>query len=162
MIKQKGMKIITLNVDECRALGDPIRAIIVNILYHKTLTTEDIVKELAKYNYKKAVPTIRHHIDILKNAGIIEIAYTKEKRGTLEKYYKSKVKFLGFNDTLIELNETSISDISKRLAKVIDIIIKKYLEEHKEHECKYCNVDHTREYIITELIGHALAKALET
>lgn len=155
------MKIITLNVDECRALGDPIRAMITNILYHKTLTTEDIVKELAKYNYKKAVPTIRHHIDVLKNAGIIEIAYTKEKRGTLEKYYRSRVKFLGFNDTYVELNETSVSDIAKRLSKVIDIITKKHLTEYEENRCKYCNSDHTKEYIITEIVAYALAKVLD-
>jgi DNA-binding transcriptional ArsR family regulator len=155
------MKIITLNVDECRALGDPIRATIANILYHKTLTTEDIVKELAKYNYKKAVPTIRHHIDILKNANIIEVAYTKEKRGTLEKYYRSKIKFLGFNNAFIELNGTSISDISKKLAKIIDIIVKKHLEEYEEHKCEYCNIDHTKEYIIAEIIEYALAEALD-
>lgn len=150
------MKIVALNIDECRALGDPIRAMITNILYHKTLTAEDIVKELEKHNYKKAVTTIRHHIDILKNAGIIEVAYTKEKRGTLEKYYRANVKFLGFNDTFVELDEALIASVAKRLSKIADLINKHI--EYEKQKCEYCNTDHVKEYIIAEIIGAALAK----
>lgn len=153
------MKIVTLTVDECKALGDPIRAMIIDILSHKILTVDDIVNELAKRNYKKSVPTIRHHIDVLKNAGLIEIAYTKEKRGTLEKYYKSNIHFLGFNTRKIDIN--NIDNISKRLLKIVDIIENKYLEDYN-NKCKYCNIDHAKEYVIIELINHALAKALTT
>ncbi|GIU72090.1 MAG: hypothetical protein KatS3mg003_1569 [Candidatus Nitrosocaldaceae archaeon] len=153
------MKIVTLGIDECKALGDPIRAMIINILSHKILTVDDIVNELTKHNYKKSVPTIRHHIDVLKNAGLIDIAYTKEKRGTLEKYYKSNIHFLGFNARKIDAS--NIDDISRKLLKIINVIEKRYIEDSND-SCEYCNTDHSKEYIIAELINQALTKALIT
>ena len=153
------MEFITLNVDRCKALGDPMRAMIVYILAHKTLNAEGIARELEANGYKKAITTLRHHIDILKEADLIEVAYTKEKRGTLEKYYRSKVIFLGFNDRFVDIKSSVEKDISRRLARIIDSIARNLNDTN--YRCKYCNANHDLQYAIIEIINRALSKALE-
>ena len=71
-------RIILTNYDIFRALDDPIRGKIVQLLYKKQLNVEQISRRLKKFGYKKAVTTIRHHIEILKNSGLVEIAKWKK------------------------------------------------------------------------------------
>ena len=66
-------KILSTNAEQAKALDDPARIKILQILYHKQLSTEQIVEELHKQGYKKATTTIRHHLDVLKDAGLVEI-----------------------------------------------------------------------------------------
>ena len=90
-------RIILTNYDIFRALDDPIRVKIVQLLYKKQLNVEQINRRLKKFGYKKAVTTIRHHIEILKNSGLIEIVKIEEARGGITKYYGSSTKLLDFN-----------------------------------------------------------------
>ena len=59
-------RIILTNYEIFRALDDPIRGKIVQLLHKKQLNVEQICRRLKKFGYKKAVTTIRHHIEILK------------------------------------------------------------------------------------------------
>ncbi|KKL09392.1 hypothetical protein LCGC14_2566330, partial [marine sediment metagenome] len=71
-------RILTMNPNQARAIEEPVRARIIKILYKKSLSAEQITKELRKTGYKKALTTIRHHLVILKETGLIEIAKIEE------------------------------------------------------------------------------------
>ena len=51
---------------------------IVQLLHKKQLNVEQITRRLKKFGYKKAVTTIRHHVEILKDSGLIEIVKIEE------------------------------------------------------------------------------------
>ena len=89
-------KIIAANYEVFKALDDPIRGKIVQLLNKKQLNVEQITRRLKKFGYKKAVTTIRHHIEILKDSGLIEIVRIEESRGAITKYYGSSTKLLDF------------------------------------------------------------------
>ncbi|HIC05712.1 MAG TPA: ArsR family transcriptional regulator, partial [Candidatus Nitrosopelagicus sp.] len=89
-------RIIAINYEQFRALEDPIRGKIVQMLYKKKLNVEQINRRLKKLGYKKAVTTIRHHVEILKNSGLVEIVKIEESRGAITKYYGSSTKLLDF------------------------------------------------------------------
>ena len=89
-------KIIVANYEVFRALDDPIRGKIIQLLNKKQLNVEQITRRLKKFGYKKAVTTIRHHIEILKSSGLIEIAKIEESRGATTKYYGAAAKLLDF------------------------------------------------------------------
>ena len=80
-------RIITANYEMFRALDDPIRGKIVELLNKKQLNVEQITRRLKKFGYKKAVTTIRHHIENLKDSGLIEIIKIEESRGAITKEY---------------------------------------------------------------------------
>ena len=90
-------RIITIGIEHAKAVDDPLRVKILQILYNKQLDAYRITQHLKKFGHKKALTTIRHHLDILKTAGLIEIVKIEESRGAIIKYYGTSAKFLEFD-----------------------------------------------------------------
>lgn len=157
--------VITTSVERSRALEDEGRATILTILSHKVLSTENIVKELKKAGYEKATTTVRHHLDILKDCGLIEIVRVQEVRGAVLKYYAATAKYLGFENSFDPkrydrvVNETTI-----KLLKIATSIVDRYgttIRGTTGLTCPYCNVQHGKEYIVIEIINRALAEMVQ-
>lgn len=157
-------KILSTNADQAKALDDTARIKILQLLYHKQLSTEQIVEELGKTGYKKATTTIRHHIDVLKNAGLIEIVKMEEVRGAVMKYYGTSVRVMGSKlpaNFETEFSKT-ISDTSVKLEKVI-----KNIAESAGHKIKKKNSKNAPdsssygEHILMEIVNRAMAKVFE-
>ena len=64
-------RILTTSIKDARAIEDPARAKIIEILYHRSLSAVQISNELKKTGFKKALTTVRHHLEILKEYGLI-------------------------------------------------------------------------------------------
>jgi len=150
-------KIITINYEQFKALEDPIRGKIVQILYKKNLNVEQIHRRLKKFGFKKAVTTIRHHVEILKNSGLIEIVKIEELQGATTKYYGSSIKLLDFTLPLdFDKNYSKIiSKTSLKLGNVISLISKNFSKTRKVSQINYNN------YITIEIINRAIANILE-
>ena len=88
--------IITVNTVCAKAIEDEVRTKILQLLYKKRLNAAQITKRLKKLGSKKALTTIRHHIEILKDAGLIEVIKIEESRGGVTKYYGTSTKLLAF------------------------------------------------------------------
>ena len=150
-------KIIAANYEVFKALDDPIRGKIVQLLNKKQLNVEQITRRLKKFGYKKAVTTIRHHVEILKDSGLIEIVKIEESRGAVTKYYGSSIKLLDFTLPL-DFNKNYSNLISKtslKLSKVIDPILKNFSKTRKIQQINYNN------FIIMEIINRAMTNLLE-
>ena len=150
-------KIITINYEQFKALEDPIRGKIVQMLYKKNLNVEQIHRRLKKFGFKKAVTTIRHHVEILKNSGLIEIVKIEELQGATTKYYGSSIKLLDFTLPLdFDKNYSKIiSKTSLKLGNVISLISKNFSKTRKISQINYNN------YITIEIINRAIANILE-
>jgi len=157
-------KILSTNADQAKALDDTARIKILQILYHKQLATEQIVDELNKMGYKKATTTIRHHIDVLKNAGLIEIVKMEEVRGAVMKYYGTSVRVMG---TKLPANFESefsktIADTSIKLEKVIKNIVENAGHKIKKKSSKNLSTESNyEEQIMMEIVNRAMAKVFE-
>ena len=150
-------KIIPINYEQFKALEDPIRGKIVQMLYKKNLNVEQIHRRLKKFGFKKAVTTIRHHVEILKNSGLIEIVKIEELQGATTKYYGSSIKLLDFTLPLdFDKNYSKIiSKTSLKLGNVISLISKNFSKTRKVSQINYNN------YITVEIINRAIANILE-
>tara|TARA_Y100000782_G_scaffold3419_1_gene4041 strand:- start:25 stop:519 length:495 start_codon:yes stop_codon:yes gene_type:complete len=150
-------KIITINYEQFKALEDPIRGKIVQMLYKKNLNVEQIHRRLKKFGFKKAVTTIRHHVEILKNSSLIEIVKIEELQGATTKYYGSSIKLLDFTLPLdFDKNYSKIiSKTSLKLGNVISLISKNFSKTRKVSQINYNN------YITMEIINRAIANILE-
>ena len=150
-------KILVTNYKMCKALDDPIRGKIVQLLNKKQLNVEQITRRLKKFGYKKAVTTIRHHIEILKSSGLIEIAKIEESRGATTKYYGAAAKLLDF--TLPEDFDKNYSNLISKttlnLNKIVNSISKNFSKTRKTQQINYNN------FIIMEIINRAMIKSLE-
>ena len=70
-------RILATSINHAKAIEDPARAKIVQMLYNRNLNAEQITLQLKKQGHKKALTTIRHHLDILKESIAVEITASK-------------------------------------------------------------------------------------
>ena len=150
---------VTTNIVQARALDDPARTQIVQMLYNKLLTAAQICQHLEKSGYSKALTTVRHHLDILKESGLIEIAKIEETRGAITKYYSTSTKLLGYNvpEDFESKYSSAIKNTSKKLEDILHSLAPKATPKSKDHKS-----DHAySQYIQLEIINRAMTILME-
>jgi DNA-binding transcriptional ArsR family regulator len=160
----KMKRVTTLGYRSAQGLNDPIRIRILEILSHKQMTAEEIAKIVGRSGYKKATTTIRHHLEILKSAGLIEVTKMVEVRGAVMKYYMSTLRAFSYDIPDLEKHLKLIDDTSSKLLKVLKSVLqdKKFLAAFGEKDgCNICEGDHYKEYVALEILNAALARTLE-
>ena len=148
-------RIITIGIEHAKAVDDPLRVKILQILYNKQLDAYRITQHLKKFGHKKALTTIRHHLDILKTAGLIEIVKIEESRGAIIKYYGTSAKFLEF-DLPGDFNTryaSIIKSTSLKLEKLCSAISKKIPKKQNDPDF--------HDYLVMEIITRATTTVLE-
>ena len=158
-------RIVTTNIEQAKALDDPARIKILQILYHKQFSAEQIVEELHKTGYDKATTTIRHHLDVLKKAGLVEIVKMEEIRGAVMKFYGTSIKLLGY-DTPPNFDSDyskTITDASITIQKMIkNIAQNNFLKPKKKNLDKRIGEEQNyNQYLLIEIVNRALTKVLE-
>jgi DNA-binding transcriptional ArsR family regulator len=158
-------RVTTLGYESAQALNDPLRVKIVEILSHKQMTAEEISKALRRSGHKKATTTVRHHLDILKNRGLIEVTKIVEVRGAVKKYYMPTVRAFSYSQPSLEKHTKLIEETSVRLIKVLKNILEDahFLAAVSGKEaCNLCKGDHYKEYAALELLNVALAGCVQS
>jgi DNA-binding transcriptional ArsR family regulator len=162
-VKLKG--VTTLGHQSAHALNDPVRIKILEILSHKQMTTEEMSKILRRTGHKKAMTTIRHHLDTLKSAGLIEVTKMVEVRGAVRKYYMPTLRAFSYNIPNLEKQSKLIEDASSRLVKVLKSIFEDEnfaAEINGKDNCNICKGNHYKEYVALEILNTALARVLQS
>jgi len=150
-------RIVTTSVEHARAIEDPARAKIVEMLYRQALSEAQITNALKKLGYKKALTTVRHHLEILKNSGLIEIVKIEESRGAIKKYYGTSIKLLDFQ---------APEDFDSKYSKIIDTTstrIEKILKDltPKTAKSKGKKSKEYSQYLVMEIMNRAMTNVLE-
>ena len=154
-------RIVTSTGQQARAIEDPTRSKILKILYNNQLTADQILEEMKKTGYNKALTTIRHHLDILKISGLIEVVKIQESRGAIAKFYGTSTKLLEYDTpddfetkygTLIKLTSDKISNLVKNISQKTN---------SKSKNQKNKNSESYNQYILMEIINRALTNVLE-
>jgi len=148
---------VTTNIGHARAIDDPARAKIVEILYHQALSADQISTALKKTGYKKALTTVRHHLEILKVSGLIEIARIEESRGAITKFYSTSTKLLDFQ-TPEDFDSTYskiINNTSTKIEKLVKGLTPKTTKSKGKKSVEYS------QYIVMEIMNRAMTNVLE-
>jgi len=156
-------RILITNIGQAKALDDVARIKILQSLYHNELSAEQIAGELYKTGYKKATTTIRHHLEVLKNAGLVEVVKMEESRGAVTKYYGTSVKLLGYEipPNFDSDYSKTITDASMKIEKIINNITQKNLPKIRKKNSENHNESHYDEYILMEIVNRAVTNIFE-
>ena len=163
----RARRIVSLDLKSAQALSDPVRGKILEAIFHKPMTAEELAGALENSGKKKAVTTIRHHLDALKTAGLIEASKMVEVRGALMKYYAPTIRAFAFQTPpgLEENNARLIQGVSSKISGIMKTILadKKVQATHLKggHICPFCRGNHFREFVAFEILGRAIALAME-
>jgi DNA-binding transcriptional ArsR family regulator len=72
------------DLEQVRALADPLRLKILGALGRRARTTKQVAELLGEKPTK-----LYHHVEILERVGLVELKEMRPNRGTLEKYYQA-------------------------------------------------------------------------
>jgi len=150
-------RIVTTSIGHARAIEDPARAKIVEILYHQALSADQISTALNKSGYKKALTTVRHHLEILKESGLIEIARIEESRGAITKFYSTSTKLLDFQIP-VDFDSTYskvIANTSTKIEKILKGLTPKTIKSKGKTSEEYS------QYLVMEIMNRAMTTVLE-
>lgn len=158
---------VPLRLDEAKALSDEVRVFILDLLSKKPMSVHEILQELKKRGLFKNINTIRYHLQVLKDAGLVELVRTEEVKGGVLKYYASKRKVYAFEapEEVIKDIDQVINSIKEPLKTIILDVIRKHREAilnaaKKLKPCPYCVTKHFAEYIVLEAFKIAMGKIL--
>ena len=149
-------RIVTTSIEHARAIEDPARSKIVEILYHQALSADQITTALKKAGYKKALTTVRHHLEILKRSGLIEIVKIEEFRGAIKKYYGTSTKLLDFQTP--EDFDSKYSKIINNTSAKIEKILKGLTPKTKQNGKKSKEYS---QYLVIEIMNRAMTNIFE-
>ena len=152
-------RIVTTSIGQAKAIEDPARAKIIEVLYHKALNAEQIANLLKKAGHRKALTTIRHHLEILKDAGLIQIVKIEETRGAITKYYSTSTKLLGYN--VPEDFESKYSSVIKNASKKMEDILKSIAPKAAPKTKKQKSDPAYSQYIMMEIVNRAMTQVME-
>jgi DNA-binding transcriptional ArsR family regulator len=162
-------EVVTTDPEKAKALENDVRVKILDMLAAEEMTIEEIHDELHRRGEDKADTTVRHHVNVLKDAGMVEIARLEEAGGGTRKYYKSNTRVFSYDfpansaDRLASAQETTGEELA--------VLIETLAEEHGDEieavatemkPCEYCETQHYEEFVVRELLNRALIDLSET
>lgn len=158
--------IYTLPTEKAMALEDPLRALLLNLLSERPMSVEEMAAEARKRGHRKAITTLRHHVEVLKRAGLIELARVQEARGAVLKYYAANARVLGYELTpeAETALEAAIQDAERRMMRLLSGLLRAHKKEIQKaaeglKECPYCPTPHFVEYTVLKVLERATARA---
>lgn len=151
-------KVSTLDPSSAQGLADPTRIKMLDMLGRKPMTAEEIAKALDGSGHKKATTTIRHHLEMLKEAGLVETARMVEVRGAVMKYYSATIKVYDC-DASVDLKKADrlIDDVGNKLLKIM-----KGIHGDKRFTALVGKNDKCAGFLAAEILNAALARAIES
>lgn len=161
--------VITTAPEQAKALENDVRAKILDILTDDEHTIAEIQQELERRGDEKAETTVRHHVNLLKDAGMVEISRLEDAGGGTRKYYKSNTRVFsyelpeGSSESLAAVQETTTDE----LASLIETIYGDHSETIESvandmQPCEYCETQRYEEFIIRELLNRSLLELSES
>ena len=160
--------VITTDPEKAKALENDVRAKILDMLAEEELTIEAIHAELERRGEAKAETTVRHHVNVLKDADMVELARLEEAGGGTRKYYKSNTRVFSYD--LPADAEEGLTGAFARVRGDLETVLDDAFDEHGEEieavardmkPCEYCDTQHYEEFILRELVNRSLTDLVE-
>lgn len=164
---QEIRRILPLHTEQAAALADPIRVALMDALERDPQSIDELVEALARRGIDKAPTTVRHHVNRLKEAGLVDLVRAEQAGGAVLKYYAANTKVLhyelpdGFDERFapaIAAAEKAAGDVVQTLMRTQGPELRKAAESLKA--CPHCSTEHFLEYLLLRVLERGMARAL--
>lgn len=79
--------LLAITPEQARALSAPVRLAMLELLGHRPMSIDELADELPHHGFRQAPNTLRHHLEQLRKAGLVEQAILEQTRGAILQYY---------------------------------------------------------------------------
>ena len=157
------------DTDVSKAVEEPLRAMILDMLAEEALDIGAIHEQLAERGYERTENTVRHHVNELRDAGLVEIARLEEGRGGTKKFYEANTIVLSYaipkgrEDDMAAMSEAIEPDVAAILDRLEDDqgdVIDDIADEMAP--CAHCRTQKYETYVLLTVLRRALVSALQS
>jgi DNA-binding transcriptional ArsR family regulator len=105
--------LLAVTGDQARALAAPVRLAMLELLGNRPMSIDELAAELPRHGFPQAPTTLRHHLEQLRKAGLVEQAVLEQTRGAVLQFYAATGRPL--HASTRELGEEDLEALARRL-----------------------------------------------
>lgn len=148
------------------AIDEPMRTMILDILADETLTASEVHERLADRGIDRTENTARHHINELRDAGLVDVVRFEEGRGGTTKYYGANTTVLSYSlpesagpgiEELIDAVQPQMEAALATLTDEYDDVIDEITAEMQP--CDHCRTQKYETYVLLTVLRRTFVRA---
>ncbi|MFB6113031.1 MAG: ArsR/SmtB family transcription factor [Halodesulfurarchaeum sp.] len=148
------------------AIDEPMRAMILDILTGEALTASDVHERLGDRGVNRTENTVRHHINELRDAGLVDVVRFEEGRGGTTKYYAANTTVLSYS--LPDSADATVQEMIERIRPHVDAALDTLHSEFDDdiaqitgqmQPCEHCRTQKYETYVLLTVLRRAFVKA---
>jgi DNA-binding transcriptional ArsR family regulator len=148
------------------AIDEPMRAMILDILAEETLTASDVHERLGDRGIDRTENTVRHHINELRDAGLVDVVRFEEGRGGTTKYYGANTVVLSYSlpDDAAENVDEMVDAVQPQILDALETLSEDYADDIDDivaemHPCEHCRTQKYETYVLLTVLRKAFVRA---
>lgn len=163
-VQLKDIAVRDTNISD--AVDEPFRAMILDMLVDDAMTVSEIHEELGDRGFDRTENTIRHHVNELRDAGLVEVARLEERRGGMSKYYRANTIVLSYR--LPEGSEEIIDGMAAQIEPLVEEIVSQLRSEYRDDlqkiasemtPCDHCKTQKYETYLLLTALRRSFVRA---
>lgn len=144
------------------AVDEPVRATILDMLAERERSVAEIDEELSARGYDRTRNTVRHHVNELRDAGLVEVARLEERGGGTTKFYRANTIVLSY--ALPEDARADVAEMAAALAPEVADLVADLEDEYGETidrivdgmaPCEHCRTQKYETYLLLTVLRRA-------
>lgn len=148
------------------AIDEPVRAMILDLLAGDDMTISQLDAELSDRGYDRTEHTVRHHVNELREAGLVEVTQLEERRGGITKYYRANTVLLSYS--VPEEDEPELAEMVEHAEAGIEELLADLTAEYSETlsgiaenmtPCDHCQPQKYETYLLLTTLRRAFVQA---
>ncbi|MFB6086170.1 MAG: ArsR/SmtB family transcription factor [Halodesulfurarchaeum sp.] len=148
------------------AIDEPMRTMILDILAEETLTAREVHGRLADRGIDRTENTVRHHINELRDAGLVDVVRFEEGRGGTKKYYGANTTILSYS--IPESADPALEGMIEAVQPVIEEALRTLTDEYDDEladitqemqPCEHCRNQKYETYVLLTVLRRAFVRA---
>jgi DNA-binding transcriptional ArsR family regulator len=148
------------------AVNEPMRAMILDILGEEVLTAGQVHARLADRGIDRTENTVRHHINELRDAGLVDVVRFEEGRGGTTKHYAANTIVLSYS--LPQTAGPAIEEMVEAVEPEVEAALSTLLDEHEAslaeivagmQPCEHCRTQKYQTYVLLTVLRRAFVRA---
>jgi len=148
------------------AIDEPMRAMILDILADEARTAGEVHDRLTGRGIERTENTVRHHINELRDSGLVDVVRFEEGRGGTRKYYHANTIVLSYSlpDSADAVVEEMTDAIQPQITEALDHLTGEYEESIEEvtremQPCAHCRNQKYETYVLLTVLRRAFVRA---
>lgn len=148
------------------AIDEPMRAMVLDVLSDEALTASQVYDRLEQRGVDRTENTIRHHINELRDAGLVDVVRFEEGRGGTTKYYKATTIVLSYS--LPESETATVEALTDAARPHMEAALETLTDEFQSEidslaaemgPCEHCETQKYEPYILLTVLRRAFVQS---